>query len=122
GSNDRIRLVSAFGNAAWSQVRTGGLLAREISYLLFFREGSLLGQRIDTSRFQAVGEPIPIAGPIAYGVSATHAGFSVSDNGVLAYSSPRGGPGEQLAWRDRAGKDLGSVALPSQVLYINLRL
>src|SRR5437773_539208 len=119
GSNDRIRLVSAFGNAAWSQVRTGGLLARETDYLLFFREGSLLGQRIDTSRFQAVGEPVPIASPVSYGISATHADFSVSDNGVLAYLSPRGGAGEQLAWRDRAGKDLGSVALPGPRTYMN---
>src|SRR5689334_20165457 len=56
---------------------------------------------------------------MAYGLSAPRADFSVSDNGVLAYSSPRGGAGEQLAWRDRAGKDLGSVALPSPRTYMN---
>jgi Tol biopolymer transport system component len=120
GSNDRIRLVSAFGNASWSQVRTGGILARKTDYLLFFREGSLLAQRIDTSRFQAVGEPFPIAGPIRYGASGTRADFSVSENGVLAYSSASGGAREQLVWRDRAGKDLGSViAAPGPALFIH---
>jgi Tol biopolymer transport system component len=114
GSRERIRLVSTQGNGAWARLPAGGSFGSEMGCLLFYREGSLLGQRVDTGRFQVVGEPFPIAGPVGYGPSNKHADFSVSDNGVLAYSH-QAGAGEQLVWRDRAGKQLGTIDKPGSL-------
>ncbi|MBZ5617518.1 MAG: hypothetical protein LAQ69_02110 [Acidobacteriia bacterium] len=114
GSRARIRLVSTPASAAWARLETGGPLAREVGCLLFLREGSLLGQRFDPDRFQPLGEPFRIAGPIGYALSSRRADFSVSDNGVLAYSRQAGGQ-EQLVRRDRTGKHLGSIDKPGSL-------
>jgi hypothetical protein len=114
GSRDRIRLASTPASAAWARLGTGGPLAHEVGCLLFLREGSLFGQRIETGRFQLVGESFPIAGPIGYARSSRRSDFSVSDNGVLAYSR-QAGAREQLVWRDRTGKNLGSIDKPGSL-------
>ena len=114
GSPARIRLVSTQGNGAWARLGATGSFGREMGCLLFFREGSLFGQRVETGGFQLVGEPFPIAGPVGYGPSNKRADFSVSDNGVLAYSHQLGA-GEQLVWRDRTGKSLGAIDKPGSL-------
>ena len=47
-------------------------------------------------------------------------GFTVSENGVLAYRTGGSGGGRQLAWIDRTGKVEGNIGKPA--LYENPRL
>ena len=76
-------------------------------YLVFAREGILLGQRFDLAGGRVVGEPFSIADPVRYFLSSAWAGFTTSPNGVLAYESA--GDRARLAWIDRSGRELGSV-------------
>lgn len=75
--------------------------------LLFVRDGTLLSQAFDPSRFAVSGDATPIVeGVIAFpsevGPTA-YSAFSVSDNGTLIYRI--GNRQEtQLTWLDRAGK------------------
>src|SRR5262249_55810669 len=78
--------------------------------LLFVRQGILLRQHFDPAKLQVSGDPVPIAEPI----NATNniVSFSISDNGVLAYRTGSTGGEVTLAWVDRAGKLLETVATP----------
>ena len=75
--------------------------------LLFVRDGTLMSQAFDASKFEISGDAIPIVeGVIAFpsevGPTA-YAAFSISDNGTLIYRI--GNRQEtQLTWFDRAGK------------------
>jgi Tol biopolymer transport system component len=68
--------------------------------LLFVRQGALLVQSLDLSRFQPAGEPVRLA------VQMTSR-FTVSENGVLVMSESRAN--QQLAWFDRAGQKPSTV-------------
>jgi tRNA A-37 threonylcarbamoyl transferase component Bud32/dipeptidyl aminopeptidase/acylaminoacyl peptidase len=62
--------------------------------LLFVREKTLMAQAFDARRLELVGDPAPVA---------EHAdAFSVSENGVLVYTTG-GGQNFQLTWLDRLG-------------------
>jgi len=61
-----------------------------------------MAQVFDASRTKVEGNPIPLA----EGVS----GFTVSNNGVLAYTKVN--PPLQLTWFDRRGKVLGTIGEP----------
>jgi eukaryotic-like serine/threonine-protein kinase len=76
-------------------------------YLVFAREGRLLGQRFDLSRARVVGEPFPIAEPVRYFLSTGAASFATSRSGALAYQSHT--EQSRVVWLDRAGKEVGSV-------------
>ena len=78
-------------------------------YLVFAREGTLLGQRFDLASGRVVGEPFSIADPVRYFVSSAWAAFTASPNGVLAYASSS--DRSRLAWIDRSGRELGSVGV-----------
>ena len=80
-------------------------------YLVFAREGTLLGQRFDLASGRVVGEPFSIADPVRYRVASAWAGFTASPNGVLAYESSS--DRSRLAWFDRSGRELGSVGVPA---------
>jgi Tol biopolymer transport system component len=69
-------------------------------------DGTLMTQTFDASRMELEGDPVAIA----QGVT----NFTVSDNGVLAYS---GGAARtfQLTWFDRQGKPLGTLGEPDVV-------
>jgi serine/threonine protein kinase len=75
--------------------------------LLFLRDGTLMSQAFDPSRFEVSGDAIPVAeGVIAFPTEVgptAYAAFSISDNGTLIY---RIGNRQvtQLTWLDRAGK------------------
>jgi Tol biopolymer transport system component len=80
-------------------------------YLVFAREGTLLGQRFDLASGRVVGEPFSIAEPVRYFLSSAWAAFTASPNGVLAYESSS--DRSRLAWIDRSGRELGSVGVPA---------
>ncbi len=116
-SNERIEIAKADGHAAY--VESSGML-------LFSSGGStagpLMAQRLDGSTLRPVGDPVPIAESVekANGIWASHL-FSVSQDGVLAFSGSRQSRKAQLTWLDRSGKVLGTVGNPSVGLS-NLRI
>jgi hypothetical protein len=86
-------------------------------YLFFVRDGTLMAQPFDPKAQRLIGDPIPVVQQI--GVAGSHAHFSVTAGGVLAY---RTGPGlkTQLTWLDRAGKLLDTAGDAGQPISIAL--
>ena len=72
-----------------------------------------MAQRFDTRDLQLVGEPVPIAEQVAIRPLFSRGVFSASENGKLVYGISRQ-PVTQLIWRDREGKQLGTVAKPGR--------
>ncbi len=81
-------------------------------YVLFRRESSLVAQAFDAEKLQLSGEPFTIAEQVGYDVTTFQTYFSVSETGVLAYSSGTSGK-TRLTWTDRNGKELGFLGEPS---------
>lgn len=77
-------------------------------YLLFRREATLMAQRFDVNKLELSGEPFPIAEQVGYEVASFQTFFSVSQTGVLAYSSSNTGR-TQPVWIDRSGKEVGAL-------------
>ncbi|HET9361512.1 MAG TPA: protein kinase [Vicinamibacterales bacterium] len=76
-----------------------------IGQLLFVRGSTLLAQPFDAARLELLGEPVPVADPIA----ASNFGFggvafvSTSNTGTLLYFRPAS-QNVQLTWFDREGQ------------------
>ena len=75
-------------------------------FLLFARDKTLVAQPFDAGARKITGEPVPLAEQIGTD-NVGLARFSVSNTGVLAYRT--GETGGRLVWRDRSGKELGTV-------------
>ena len=89
-------------------------------YLLFVREGTLMGQRFDAERLELGGEPFRIAENVRFDVLLGGAVFSASDNGVLAYSEGQAVVGAtRHTWLDSSGQPTGAVNLPPGVLRLS---
>jgi eukaryotic-like serine/threonine-protein kinase len=76
-------------------------------YLVFAREGALVGQRFDLARSAVGGAPFSIADPVSYFFTTSVARFATSANGALFYQ-PHDNE-QRLVWFDRSGRDLGAV-------------
>ena len=99
GSKDKRLLLSDAGTVAYT----------DPGYLLFVRDGTLLAQRFDVKSLRTTGEPFSIAQQIGYeGSLQSH--FSISENGILTYRRPSRNK-SQLAWFNREGKQLESIAV-----------
>jgi Tol biopolymer transport system component len=115
--------------------RTGAAVTPS-GYFLFVRNGTLLAQRLDLSRFQFAGEPLAVAENLTVNLDRISndaiprrerdaevkagqpgivppAAFSVSGNGVLAYHSAPPQKSE-LVWYGRDGKRLGNAGEPRE--------
>ena len=83
-------------------------------YLFFVRGKTLLAQPFDVDRLQLNGRPVAIADQLSRsGSTAGLRTFSVSSSGVLAYHAGSGTQ-TQLAWLDRAGRELGVIGPPAE--------
>jgi eukaryotic-like serine/threonine-protein kinase len=90
-------------------------------YLLFVRERTLMAQPFDAGKMQTTGDAVPIAERIdSVANVGTQYQFSVSQSGVLAYSSGGAAGAYQLAWADRSGKAAGTAGPPGT--YADFRL
>jgi Tol biopolymer transport system component len=99
-SNVRI-LVPGTSNGEWV----------EPGWLLFGRDGNLMAQPFD-ERLRPRGEAVPIAEDVAFYRVFDSADFSTSRSGVLAYRPSTELP-SRLVWRDRSGRELGTVGEPA---------
>jgi hypothetical protein len=93
--------------------RSGAVLTSErgISHLLFVRENNLMAVPFDWRTAQVSIDAVPVAeGVRISGANAGYAPFSVSENGVLVYSTGESAAVSlQATWYDRAGKPLGPM-------------
>ena len=91
---------------------------RQGGYLLFRRSDALMAQRFSPTALTLSGDAVPIAQRI--GGDPIWGAFSASGNGTLAYAPPAGAGALQLAWKDRAGKQVGLFGPPG--VYDRFRL
>jgi serine/threonine protein kinase/Tol biopolymer transport system component len=108
-SNDVKRLLPTSLNAAYAPP----------GFLLFVQNGALMAQRFDADERQLSGQPVPVAEDVANNLALGRGAFSVSENGVLAYSAG-GDLANLLLWFDREGKQVGSLGEAG--LYFTLAL
>jgi eukaryotic-like serine/threonine-protein kinase len=87
-------------------------------WLLFARDGALVGQRIDVSRGVMTGEVVPIAERVGIRFAA-YSGIALSSSmtGQIAYRADSGL--RQIAFNDRTGRRLRAVGEPSETLPYN---
>jgi Tol biopolymer transport system component len=114
-----IRLLLAESSAAFAPPRVPG----GSGHLLFGRDNTLLAQPFDADRLRVTGESFPVVGDVgSFGPGGRVArAFSVSDNGVLAYSAGTEGTGVgELFWVDQTGKQMESAGPPGT--YANVQL
>ena len=109
GSRHASRLVDSEYPAAFAVPST----------LLFLRGTALMAQSLDVDSGRLTGTPDLIAADVAPGAINTRARFSVSATGVLAFMGARGGRPGQLTWFDRQGNEIGRIAQPDGVDYLN---
>jgi Tol biopolymer transport system component len=85
----------------------------EPGYILYSRKDVLVAQPFDARALRVLGEPTAIGdAPSATGASyASGRPVSVSTTGVLAYLGDRQ-PNTRLAWLDRTGREVGTLAVP----------
>src|SRR6185437_6342579 len=75
------------------------------STILFTRDGTLMAQPFDADRLHVSGQPVPVTDGLPADTNGAWPFISVSENGVLVYSSVSGQPNERiLVWVDRQGK------------------
>jgi Tol biopolymer transport system component len=79
-------------------------------YLVFSREGTLLGQRFDWKTGRLSGEPFAISEHVRYFLATTSAAFALSRSGTLAYQAQE--DVRRLVWIDRTGREVGTVGPP----------
>lgn len=87
-------------------------------YLLYVLNGVLMARRFDLGKLEVKGEPSPIVEHI--GTQNGGAGFSVSEDGLLAYQAVGGSTTSELVWVDRKGNELSKVGDPAP--YRDIRL
>jgi Tol biopolymer transport system component len=81
-------------------------------HLLFVLRGTLMAQRFDTDRLALSGSPFPLVEDVrlsAAGATGAAAGYSVSDNGVLAYQAAVRTQSRPV-WFDRFGSPAAAIA------------
>jgi serine/threonine protein kinase len=81
-------------------------------HILFMRGTTLMGQRFDPDRLELVGDPFRVAEPVAADPGTGTVGFTVSQQGMLAYQTAASAE-RHLLWFNRGGGRLGEVGEPS---------
>ena len=76
--------------------------------LLFHAQSALLAQPFDPGSGRTLGEPVPLVDSVQFDSGVWRAVFSVSDNGIMVYHRGSTVLGSELAWLDRAGKEVGA--------------
>jgi len=88
-------------------------------FMVFRREGRIIAQTFDLSRFQFVGGTRTLVDYVPEADATSHENFSTSENGVLAYLGGTQRTSE-LIWYDRAGRRIGAMGPPGHYLQLSL--
>ncbi len=108
-SGKRTRLITANSAPLFAPPRT----------LLYWREGSLLAQRLDLERWAVVGDPEPIASPVAFTQNEQPLA-SISGEGMLVYRGGTRGTFSSFVLLDRSG--IGVKVLRDRELFSDFAL
>jgi Tol biopolymer transport system component len=82
-------------------------------YLLFHRDGKLMGQKFDWQRQTFSGEIFSVSSEqVTYNQTRGFSTFSASMNGVVSYQPNRISP-SSLIWLDRSGKKIATAGEPN---------
>jgi serine/threonine protein kinase len=92
----------------------------EPGYLLSMRGNTLMAQPFDVKRMQVTATAVPVAAGISVMPSINSGSFSVSQTGMLVYSSEAAVIGRELSWFDRQGKQLAKLGSPEYASYPEL--
>ncbi len=88
--------------------------------LLFLRDDTLMAQPFNLQQLALSSEPVPIAEDVR-SVGAQRRGiFSASRHGLLVYQAGVSGGSHALTWIDRAGKKLGTMGEPADLMSVAL--
>lgn len=87
-------------------------------FVLYARDGALFSQPFDERKAILHGEPRQLASNIHYFFGPSHAVFSASTTGVIAYQTAA--PPSRVGWFTRDGKDVGQLGEPSVVRGIRI--
>jgi Tol biopolymer transport system component len=85
----------------------GGVSARYVTagYLLFAKNEALYAVPFNPAKLELTGQPVPVIQDLAMNLSDGRAGFTVSDNGTLAYIAASAfDPDLELVWVNRRGE------------------
>jgi len=102
GGRPSVPIVTAASNPQWV----------EPGYVVFARDGILVGQRVDLEEARVMGEAFPIAETIDYSYSTGRAEFATSRNGHVVYQAHL--DQARLIWTDRRGNQLGQLGTPGR--------
>jgi len=96
-------------------LETGSRAMVSLGHLLFQRNGQLWAQRFDEATGALSGEATRLVSDIGWSDANSRAGFHVSGAGVLVHREGSFGfPIAGLMWRDRGGRELGTVSEPDR--------
>ncbi|HEV2288264.1 MAG TPA: hypothetical protein VGR81_04855, partial [Candidatus Acidoferrales bacterium] len=85
----------------------------DAGYLLFIRQGTLMAQRFNAEKMQLTGDATPLVEHADVNSVVWQGIFSVSTNGILAYSAGGSVVGNvELLWLDRSGKQSAETGTP----------
>jgi Tol biopolymer transport system component/predicted Ser/Thr protein kinase len=99
---NQIHVRSLDGGVPKSLVSADSLVGVDPPYLLYVKENVLYAQRLDEGKLALQGDPIEVAGNVAYSETWTTSGASVSPAGVIAYF-PVYLPKVEVRMYDRSG-------------------
>jgi Tol biopolymer transport system component len=98
GSSQRTRIVDVMSNVGYGA-----------GNLVYYRNGALMAQPFDEKRGRVAGDAVRIVEGLDYSRPYFRAGFAMSQNGVLAYTSGYGYGLNRLEVFDRRGKLLETL-------------
>ncbi|MFY9532151.1 MAG: protein kinase [Candidatus Acidiferrales bacterium] len=81
-------------------------------YLLYVHQGTLMAQRFDATAPRLIGDAMPLAEHVGVNGPLRCGQFTVSQNGLLAYSAANQSASNRLLWFDRSGKQIGETGTP----------
>jgi Tol biopolymer transport system component len=109
-SSDTTFLTKATGNPVYAAP----------GYLLFCREKTLFAQKFDTNELKLSGEPVPLLKDVSSLPRLLRNDYAASNGDVLVVQRGNDVSLSRLVWRDRQGKETGSVGKPD--VYANITL
>jgi serine/threonine protein kinase/DNA-binding beta-propeller fold protein YncE len=92
-------------------IYTPALSGSQYSHLLFLRETTLLAQPFDDRKLQLAGDPFHVGEQASPSLNAPMLDAAADRNGTLVYVANFSREG-QLAWLDRAGKEIAKAGSP----------
>jgi WD40 repeat protein len=112
----RVLMMAGAGHAPREVIPVGSKVQFAEPFIVFARDGSLLGQRFDWRSGRVAGAPFALAPQVRSFQTTGSAEFATSSGGTLVWQSVD--DSQRLVWFDRSGRELGTMAGPDNYLGI----